>query len=154
MHHTKRLHYASNQDGLGYGKYIDASTLQEIYALPRNYTLAEMQTHWQMHQAETASLGAPSSLIDPKTAISHSVQEYVQQHDLSQHSRAFDYGDAKAAGMAAGPSTQTSWNQSHTGDKTILHAGDILQMRTAQTDRQYLDAPTISNEYHDYEVFG
>lgn len=141
----------SNAENLGYGKQADATTVQEVYQLPRDQTLAEMQTPWQMHQPETASLGAPSSLIQPKTAISHTVKEYVQQHDLTQHSQAFDHDDSKTAGVAAGPTTQTTWNQTHQGDKTILHAGNVSQTRTVQTDQQSLATPSISNTYQDYD---
>ncbi|MCX7123054.1 MAG: hypothetical protein NTV32_05210 [Gammaproteobacteria bacterium] len=141
----------AGQNGLGYSKAVDATTLQEGYQLPRDQTLAEMQAPWQMHQPETASLGKPSSLINPKTAISHTVKEYVQQHDLIQHSEAFDYGDAKATGAAAGPATQTAWNQIHQGDKTILHAGTISQTRTVQIDQQSLKTLSASNTYQDYD---
>lgn len=135
-----------NQPGLGYGKYLDATSLQEIYNLPTIRNILPQQSTWQTHNPETASL-ANTQPLAVKSVISTDASQYINQHDVSQHSNYLDYSDAKSQGFAAGPSTKVTWNKFHQGNQTLIHQGNMSQIRQVQTETTRITAPEINYQY-------
>ncbi len=137
--------------GVGYGRQMDDSSVQEIYQINRTETLSTMNQPWQMHDQDKVTLGEPLSMIDPKTVVAHTAHRYVNQHNLTQHNQPFNYDSAKSEGATLAPKTNTTWNQEHHGNKTITHEGTINHTRLVDTDTQVLKAPTIHQQFKTYD---
>ncbi len=141
----------ANVSGMGYGKQMDSSGIQEIYQVNHNKTIAQMTMPTQQHAQETQSLGDPLALMDPATVVSGKAREYIDAFDINQHNQAFDYSDAKEAGAKIAPQATASFNQQHQGNYTLEHQGTLNKTTNVGSYTELIQSPQINNTIQNYQ---
>ncbi len=135
----------SNVSGLGYGKQVDASGVQEIYQSNHNKTLGQLTTPVQVHATESRSLSTNLPSMNPATVVSSSANDYVQSFDPNNYNNSFDYDSALEGASSIAPTTTATLIQNHTGNRSINHGGTVNQTTTVGAFGGLANVPQINN---------
>ena len=139
-------HAAVNAANLGYGKWVDADSVQESYHLPYTKNILAHEAEWQLHEREASSL-SDTHLLQVKSVISADAGHYLERFDRSDHHNYLDYQVLRDQGIAAGPNTAINYTRNYQGKQVLLHEGQFTHERKVQTDQLELHAPQVNYQY-------